>query len=265
MAGQDIEARLRRIGDQVAGVLAPGHDSAELEADILKQSDLATALRVKVGDRRGFLKLFADSDAALAGFGRECKALDLLHGPGVPRLLLVAEGPRALLTVFVGGRPLAEFLTASNLMQKAEQIGQLFGAIANRAPVQAGGGDWAGYIARFETGLSAGLIAQQHQILEQSAIARLHLAQNDAALANFIQGRDKRLYLVDFENARMKPEGWDLVMAARVLFGRFPDHLPVISNSLLRGYRLAAKDCGLADSFDQVINVLVAAMILPDA
>lgn len=261
---QDIEAQLRSIADQVAGILDPGHDQGELQAEILKRSDHAVSLLVKVGEARGFLKMFADSDVAKAAFGRERQALDLLHGPHVPRLLLVADPVRAVLTGFVDGRPLGDLLTDSNLMQRAEQIGQLFGAIANRAPVQAGGDNWALYLDRFETGLSARLLDQQRPVLEQSTIAGLHLAQNDAALSNFIQGKDKRLYLVDFENSRMKPEGWDLAMAARVLFGRFPDQLNVISNSLLRGYRLAAKDCGLADDFDSVINILVTAMILPE-
>ncbi|MBZ0128873.1 MAG: aminoglycoside phosphotransferase family protein [Rhodobacteraceae bacterium] len=258
---QDIDAQLRSVADQVAGLLEPGHDQDELQADILKRSDHATALLVRVGDHRGFLKLFADTDAAKAAFGREKQALDLLHGTHVPRLLMVGDDARAVLTVFIEGRPLGDLLTASNLMQRAEQIGQLFGTLASRAPAQTETADWAAYLGRYETGLSNRLLAQQRPVLEQNKIKRLHLAQNDAALSNFIQGKDKRLYLVDFENARMKPEGWDLAMAARALFGRFPDQLNVISNSLLRGYRLAAKDCGLADNFDQVINVLVVAMI----
>lgn len=260
-----IKEKLEKLAGVIAPVLKLGHPESEFQADIIKISDVATGVKITLGDRVGFLKLFADGDDAQAAFDRERRALDILHGGQVPRLLLIAEAERAILTEYIKGQPLADTLHAENVIQTAEHLGQWFGRLSNHAPTEKADETWAVYLKGYSDGFDQEVLKQQTPILDQSTISRRVLSHNDNALGNFILGADKRLYAVDFEDCRMKPEGWDLVTAGRALFGQAPEQLDLIAGSLLRGYQLTAKECALAGNFDQVISVLAVAMVTAKA
>jgi tRNA A-37 threonylcarbamoyl transferase component Bud32 len=259
MKQSDIKEILTGMGDVIAHVLDPEHEQDDLVVESIKQSDSSTTLKAKLGGKIGFLKLFEQDAAGKDAFARERKALELLIGEQVPRLLFVAEVEQVIMTSFIDGKPLLDTLKPENIGQTAEHMGQWFGRLSNKTPHVAHEGNWAGYLDQYSSGFETDVLEQQRPILEQTRINRLLLAHNDNALANFILGPDKRLYGVDFEDSRMKPEGWDLATAARSLFGQMPDALPMISGSLLRGYQLAAKDSTLPDNFDQVISAIAIA------
>ncbi len=265
MDQQEIKQKLAGLSDHIANALDPDHGETAFTLETIKTSDRSTSTKVMLGDKTGFLKLFGDSDAAMAAFARERRALDILHSEPVPKLLFVAEKERAILTRFINGTPLLEKLSPETLNQTAEHLGQWFGRLANHAPAEDMDTNWGDYLAKYPTGFAVEILEHQHPILNQSKISRASLSHNDNALGNFILGADKRLYAVDFEDSQMKPEGWDLVTSARALFGQMPDQLPVISGSLLRGYQLTAKECGLADNFDQVISAIAVASALATA
>jgi predicted Ser/Thr protein kinase len=259
MKQSDIKDVLTGIGDVIAHVLDSEHTQDSLVVESIKQSDTSTTLKAKLGEKTGFLKLFDQSPAGKDAFARERKALELLIGEQVPRLLFVAEVEQVIMTSFIDGKPLLDTLKSETIGQSAEHMGQWLGRLSNKAPHVAHDGNWADYIGQYKSGFEVKALKQQRPVLEQTRISRLLLSHNDNALANFILGSDKRLYGVDFEDSRMKPEGWDLVTAARSLFGQMPDALPVISGSLLRGYQLAAKDSTLPENFDQVISAIAFA------
>jgi len=144
-------------------------------------------------------------------------------------------------------------------------MGQWFGRLSNLSPSLEYEGNWADYLAQYSSGFEADILAHQRPILEQSNIGWIVLSHNDNILGNFILGDDKRLYAVDFADSRMKPEGWDLITAARAMFGQKPDALATISGSLLRGYQLTSRNCALADNFDQVISTSAFANALKAA
>lgn len=241
-------------------MLAPGADEPEFQADILKTSGNAASFKIVLGENAGVLKLFDAGEPAKAAFERERKALDLFHGDQVPRLLFVAEAERAILTEFIKGTSFPDVVSEENLGQRAEFLGQWFGRMSNLAPSAAGQGSWATYLDQYKDGFDAGILHQQRPALEKTPVSKLLLSHNDNSLRNFILGNDKRLYAVDFEDCQMKPEGWDLVTAVRSLFGKFPGELELISASLLWGYQLGATNCGLPDSFDQVLKTLALAV-----
>lgn len=249
-----ITSKLVELGGIIANVLDADHQQDELRVEILKASDRATSLKVMLGDKTGFLKLFRNGDAAETAFCRERKALELLHGDQVPKILFVAEAERAILTTFIKGTPLLETLTPKTVHQVAEHMGQWFGRLSNLSPSLEYEGHWANYLANYPTGFDTDILGHQRSILARSRIGKIVLSHNDNALGNFILGDNKRLYAVDFADSRMKPEGWDLITAARALFGQKPDALAMISGCLLRGYQLTAKNCGLPDNFDQIIS-----------
>jgi thiamine kinase-like enzyme len=177
----------------------------------------------------------------------------------VQQLGFVSEPDLVLVTRYIKGTPLSETVTSDTLIRMAEFLGQWFGRLANIAPHSPADTNWADYLAQYQSGFNPDLLIQQDMTLGQVPICRLILSHNDNALGNFILGADKQLYAVDFEDSRMKPEGWDLITAANALFRRFPDELQTISASLFRGYQLTAKDHGLKSGFEQVIGLAVIA------
>lgn len=258
-----LEHKLGRVAEAMAAVLAPGHAQSALAVETLKTSDIATTLRLTLGNKTAIAKVFeAGADDA---FRREWKALDGFHKGPVPRLLFVSQAERILMMSEIAGRPFADGLTAETLVQRAEFLGQWFGRLANQAPTEARSETWHDYLQHYERGLDQAVLAAKTALLSRIPVNLLILSHNDNALSNFVIGTDKRLYGLDFADARMKPEGWDLVTAARTLFRRFPDDLPIIANSLIRGYTLTRKGARLDPQFDAVIATIVTANLLADA
>jgi len=166
------------------------------------------------------------------------------------------------LTGFIDGTSMSDSLTAQTLAQMAEFLGQWFGRLANNAPRGTISENWFDYLSQYETGFDRDTLSSQKSLLEAIHPSHTALAHNDNALGNFILAKDKKLYGVDFEDTQTKPEGWDLIAAARALFLRFPDQLQSISSSLCRGYKLTCQDNQLDKQFDQVINAAVVANLV---
>jgi len=136
--------------------------------------------------------------------------------------------------------------------------------LSNVAPNENAHETGAGYLGAYNGQFNRDVLEQQSRILKKTPVGKCVLAHNDNTLDRFILGKNKHLYFVDFEDSRMKPEGWDLVTAARSIFVRFPESLPEISAALHRGYQLSARACGLAENFDQIISSIVLADHLGD-
>ncbi len=252
-------------GDAIAHVMDPGHAEQALLVEELKSSDISTALRLSLGGRTAFAKVFADNRRATAAFERERKALAGLSGLNIPELLLVAETQRLLVTTFIAGKPVSETLNADNLLLMAEHVGQWLGLMSNAAPSEPGKGSWADYLENVQDGINQDIVALEGPALCACAVGKFLLAHNDNALGNFITGTDKKLYAVDFEDCRMKPEGWDLITAARAFAIRFPSEIRDITSTLLRGYNLTARNSGLSETFDGIMNILIIAFLTENA
>lgn len=264
MKPQYAEMTLRSVGDVLAGVLSPGHKEAELSVSQLRSSEIAASFKVSVGKTVGFVKIFDVTPEAAQAFDRERKALEGFHGLLIPKLLFVAEGKRLLMTEFVVGAVLKDIVHSDNMSRIAEHMGQWIGSLHNIAPRQNHESCWSDYLKAYEKGLAPGVLDQQAAILDRIEIGHLTLAHNDNALSNFIMAEDGHLFGVDFEKARFKPEGWDLVTSARALFVLFPDSLPEISAALLRGYQLTVKDSELPMFFDQAINAVTVSNLVSE-
>jgi len=258
-SAQDVFAKLAGL---IAEVLGNDTGAGALTVEALKSSELAQSFKVTCGAATGFAKIFGATKAAQEAFEREKYALGLLQGEGIPKLRLVSEADRFICTEFIDGDPIQQVISDANLMQHSEFLGQWFGRLANHAPSESYDRNWYEYLKNYTDTFDEKLLRQQRPILETCRIFRVTLAHNDNAPSNFILGKDKHLYGVDFEDCMMKPEGWDLVTAARHLAHGHLADLPMISSSLHRGYRMTAEEALLPDNFDQVVNVLVTANIV---
>ena len=252
---------LTYAGDAIAHVMDPNHAAETLLVAELKSSEISTSLHMTLGGQSAFAKVFAENEKAEAAFDRERHALEGLSGLNIPKLLLVAKKQRLLVTSFVPGKPLSETLNRTNLPRTAEFVGQWLGTMSNIVPSHASDDTWADYLAKLDGALNQDILGLENRKFGDVAIGRTLLARNDNALGNFIIGTDKKLYAVDFEACRMKPEGWDLITAARAFAGRFPAEIPAITSALFRGYKLTARNTGLVETFDGLMNILVVALV----
>lgn len=250
--------------EQVARHLA-AKSPGDVKLITVGETDNSVSLRAETDSRQVFIKLFRPGMVARQAYQREQTALAVFSGDLVPQILLADPDTGFLITEFIQGRMLADSVTEQNQPQMAEFLGNWLGRLANLAPRLEYDGNWAGYLDRYESGFDKAVLADHAAFLSGQRIGQLVLARNDNALSNFVIAPNRRLYGVDFEFSRMKPEGWDLMTAARAFLDMFPQDFDVITSSLLRGYRLTVMENGIDEVFENVIRVLVTANLLSNA
>ncbi|MCA8867395.1 MAG: phosphotransferase [Rhodobacteraceae bacterium] len=250
--------------EQVARQLA-AKSPEDVKLTTVGEAANSVSLRAEANSRQVFIKLFRPGIVARQAYQREQTALAVFSGDLVPQILLADPETGFLITDFIQGRTLADSVTGQNLPQMAEFLGNWLGRLANLAPRLDHDGDWAGYLDRYESGFDKAVLADHAPFLSGQRIGQLVLARNDNALSNFVIAPDRRLYGVDFEFSRMKPEGWDLITAARAFLDMYPQEFDVIIASMLRGYHLTVMENGIGEAFENVIRVLVTANLLSNA
>ncbi|MFQ5438167.1 MAG: hypothetical protein ACE5DK_04960 [Paracoccaceae bacterium] len=265
MRPEKVPIYLQKIGDRIARAIDPDHHARELDATIVRTGDASVTLDLTLGDKTARARLFGDDAASISAFEREHQALRVLHATAVPRLLLALKSPRFIMTDVHDGRVLAGMLNPATLTMRAEHLGQWFGLLANVAPSAPGTGSWADYAMEYKGDFNPDILERHMDLLRDVPLGKTTLALNDGSPDHFILGPDKRLYAVSLEYCRMKPEGWDLILAARALFHRFPDRLREISDALVRGYLLSARKPGLGTGFADIAVALVLAGTLAPA
>ncbi len=253
------EQVLRRHAAAIARAMAQDGDGGDLHIEMLKCGQTSTVLKVDHGARSAIAKVFGPDRMAWDAYVRERGALDWLPADMVPGLLLVAEAQRLLLMSFIDGDSLDVVLNGDTLIRHAEFLGQWFGRLSDISPTRPAAGNWHDYVMNYDKGFDRQALGEYAPILRASAVGTLTLAHNDNAMDNFILGRDRRLYGVDFSQCRMKPLGWDLITAAQALFRRFPGDLPLIAGSLVRGYALGSRKDLPGPDFAEVVTLLVLA------
>lgn len=261
MGASDSIAVISKLGGEISQILMPGHDKDALSILPLKTSKSSKTFKADLAGRAGIIKLFTPHKRKNDPFERERWALDLLHSEFVPKLLFVSVPDRLIMTDFIDGQTLAEIIKSHNMLRNAEHLGQWFGKLSNISPRKPSGENWQSYLQKYDTGFDTQVLQGGDVILQSTPITRMLVAHNDNDLSNFILGTDKKLYGVDFETSRFKPEGWDMITASRFMFRKFPDHLDIIVDAMCRGYNMTAIDSTLPECFDAVIKVVAVANI----
>lgn len=261
----EAERSLAILGGQIANVVLPNHKAGRLKLIRKRASGVAVTFEAALEDAKAYVKIFAGSDHGLNAFNREQRALDGFHKLMVPKLLLVAEPERLLVTRFVAGRTLDKVVTSDNLPNTVEQLGKWLGILSNSAPRRPSESNWTHYLENYERGFEDAVLEERSEILDKAQISYYAICHNDNALSNYILDENDVLYGIDFEDSRFKPEGWDLITAALAFFRRFPAELPKISATLLNGYLITAEDSSLNMDFGQVISVVAIARAVSNA
>jgi len=215
--------------------------------EVIRRSEEAVTLRVTGRRRSVAVKLF-EPEAAGAGmaFTRELRCLTALAGRRLaPPLLGAAPEALAVITEWQEGPTLEARIPSTDPVTVARHLGAWHAGFARAMPQRPMRSDWASYLARYgEQGL-ADALAPHRATLAAVPIHAEAVARNDAHPSNFLLGPAGRLIGVDFAAATLKPTGWDLLLAARVLLMWYPNRPAGLLEALCAGAGIAGEDEGL--------------------
>lgn len=255
------KAYLTSANGQIADAMGVGDGVDEITYSEMASSALADTVLAQAGETTAVLKLFSDDEAARAAFDRERNALHLFGGEIAADLLGQDEANGLVIMAALDGKALTGADLLDDPVPVCEKIGALLGQLRSLAPVTADAGTWGDYLERTQGDLNREVLDSAPDGLLDLAFEGSSVAHNDPALSNIIALSDGTLRFVDFENSQFKPDGWDLLLATRVLAGQAPQQWEDVVHALVRGYRSSAGQRAVSDQFMALMGAVFVAMI----
>ncbi len=221
----------------VKTLAAGGVPAGPIPVETLRRRADAAVMVFRLGDRSVVVKAFDPARAATAApFERELACLLRLERSGLaPRLRGFDRKNRFVLMDEVEGCPLDHALAPATLPAIARRLGTWYARFARAQAAAEHHADWQTYLARYP-GLLDPEAPEDHAFLADLPVASLKIARNDAHLGNFLARPGGSLVGLDYEAASLKPQGWDLLLAARDLARRAPPRAAEIVDALLEGW-----------------------------
>lgn len=238
----DPAAFMARHGGAIARALSPDLSSdlsaRQMDVQVLKRGRNSLALAVAFDNSRRFVKAFdvASGDAA-ESYLRERDALRIFGQTGLcPRLRQYSDDGRFLIADRIDGCTIRELIEPDRLSTISQGLGLWLGRFARKAPFRQTHENWYDYLSNYPGLNNAPVIESAREFLTSFTFDRMILSRNDGALSNFMVSDTGRMFGVDFEHARFKPYGWDLLLTARALVRLYPDKADAITHELANGF-----------------------------
>lgn len=256
---EDWQTRLRAVlGDcfpQIAETLTGSPLERELHFELVKIGPRSLCLKLCAGGQFGFLKLFDGADGAVP-YHREKAALHAMLDSGlVPGILAYSDELRFVLTDWIEARP----VVVDDPRQVGFRTGAWLAAFDAVAPSEPASGNWFSYLSKFGSGLDLSQISSAQGMLSEIPLCGRVLSRNDAALHNYLVASDGTLLGCDFEQARMRPRGWDYLLGFAALIERFPDRSNEVIESYSEGFAQAHRGTLIVDELNAVARILFCA------
>ncbi len=236
------------LGRALGGDTMPG----ELTFELVKEGPRAVSVTVGTGLRQAHLKFYDGPDAS-DRHGRERDVLLALRGSGLVAPLILFSDPMALLVTEVMGPPLsAAHLSDWGPQNFGRALGTWLARYDMRAPSREGGGNWHTHIRQHCPGLQVDRLPDVADVLKQVPVCGMVVAQNDAALGNFVIDDLDGLWRVDFEAAGLRPRGWDYVFMRHAVQMRHPKEAAAILDAMSVAFARAHRGALLVEELDAV-------------
>lgn len=244
----------------IAQSISNGRAASELNFSLVKESANALSLKVCCGNSVAFLKLFDEGPQGAMPFEREKVALCAFRQTGlVPKIIGFNVPHRFLLVEWVDSPQSSKTLFGYRPETLARKLGQWLARFDSSAPWQAECGNWFGYFSRFGQGVDLSQLKSMRATLSQIPLYGRSLARGDAALHNFVMDEKRRLLGCDFENAMMRPRGWDYIQMHNALIQRFPDDAASVISGLSDGFSANHKGALMVDELNRIARYLFCA------
>ena len=254
-----VRARLNGRFDAVARIVSGRKAAAPLEFDLLKMRHGTLSLEVRAGGRRAFLKLF-DTDLPDRAYQREKTALCALRESGlVPRILAYSDGPRFLLCEWSAPVASAERNGPGTPVAFARRMGEWLAELDGAVPGETACGNWYTYLRKFGHSLDLGRIAVAREMLSEIPLCGRALSRNDTALTSFLTSAEGHLMGCDFEQAQMRPRGWDYVLGYIGLAEKFPERGAEVLAAYSDGFSGAHRGALIVEELNVVARIVHSA------
>ncbi|MEQ9261453.1 MAG: hypothetical protein RIG84_20385 [Roseovarius sp.] len=209
--------------DAIAEAVFGTREAQALHFDLVKQGPRALSLRVRLENHSIFLKIFDGSAPDLQdAYLRERNSLLCYSHTGlVPRLLGFDDGARFVATEYEAAPTLSRLAETVPPAELGRRLGTWIAKLNAAAPARPATGNWLGYLRKYGDRLAISDVPGLEEALSRVPLCGLSLSRGDPALHNYIAGPGDRLLGVDFEEARLRPHGWDFMMATHALMVRY--------------------------------------------
>lgn len=251
---------MQRFGMAMAKKIHPDRDQYDLHVKVLGKSHCALSMTLTVNEKTMFLKHFVKNsvDGEVA-YTSERNALKFLGSAGLaPKLAAFSNDDQILVRHYVEGETLRDIVTPETVVDHSRAVGAWLKKCANRAPSKPASGNWYEYLRGYPDLRKSQAIGASQQFLESFEINNFILSQNTTLLRDFVVSAQGTAS-VKFARARMKPAGWDLLLAARALVQLFPEQTDAISKGLADGY--CSGTIAASDRYLTLIRLFVLGMV----
>jgi hypothetical protein len=204
----------------------------------ITQRESSSVIELDLAEHRLIAKIFdQSSDKARNACQREAFALHSLKGTGLaPKLHLYAEDYAFVVMEAVQGKMLAGLVDASNLVQRAWQMGAWSASYIGHQMTRDMDIDWYNYMRVYRGIIDDSVRDEARQRFGALPVQKFALAKHDMDPVNFMVADSGELIGIDFETTRFKPVGWDVMTGAWALMERFPGRDEEIIDALISGW-----------------------------
>lgn len=254
---QRVTQSLSVTGLDVAVALGCPKTTRELTVGLVKEAPQHLSCRLNIGSRSGFYKQFDDGDKPESAYCRERDSLRALnHTTLVPRLLAYSDRYRWILTEDFGP-PVP--LPAPTV--QGRQAGEWVADLEAAAPSERASGNWNSYLHKLGLGAALKAMPGACETLSKIPLCGLVLTRNDAALHNFLHHPSGRMVGCDFENATLRPRGWEFVSVWAALVERFTDDADAVLTAYADGFAKNHRGGLIVEELSAVARILACARL----
>ncbi len=250
MSVLELADLMRVHGTQLARFLVSRDKNAtQIHAEELRRSDASVVFKVAAGTTQILVKAFDPSlNDAMQSWKREVGCQTALSQTGlIPPMIGHSEKDLLVISTWQDGHDLRQVLSPDTLEATAHSLGTWYRNFTGKVQSQPVNTNWYDYLMNYSAqGLDADF-APFAPLLQSVEIHEMTIAKNDAHLSNFISDPDGKLIGIDFEEAALKPVGWDILLTARVLQRQFPLKTSVFLPALLQGWGQSDREPPLRD------------------
>lgn len=259
-----VAAALDGQFEHLAHTINPEAGAGELHFELVSERLDSLAMKVSVGDKNAFLKVFDGSAAKTqTRYTREKQTLMLMHNSGLTvRLLAYCDPLRFLLTRYEKRATENRARQASNAIRFPREIGEWTAHFDAFAPNKPAPGNWYNYLKRFGDDLKQEVVSDARDILVDIPLLGAALSRNDPSFSNYMVDDDGALIGCDFEAARMRPRGWDYLLAYQAVIENAGEDTAEALNALSAGFAHKHRGALLVDELNTVARVLFCARAL---
>ncbi|PSL21714.1 hypothetical protein [Shimia abyssi] len=254
-----VKSQLSGRFDAIARLVSGRKPGARLDFDLIKYGHSAISLQVHAGGRCAYMKLF-DMSQPDSAYQREKASLCALRDSGlVPRILGFSDSPRFIVCEWSDLARHAYAPLTETPDEFAYSLGKWLAELDSAVPGETAVGNWYGYLTKFGTALDLERISIAREVLSEIPLCGRALSRNDAALHNFLVNAEGHLLGCDFENARMRPRGWDYVLGHIGLVERFPEKIDTVIRAYSDGFSNAHRGALIVEELNVVSRILFCA------